>query len=405
MRELSSVYALIMAGGSGTRLWPESRKACPKQFLRFEGMTSLLEETVKRLNSFIPQERIFVSGLESRSELLSQTLADLPKENFLLEPCPRNTAPSIGWGAEKFLQKDPQAVMIVLPSDQFIEPIEKFQEYLASAVRLVRESPDRLITLGVIPTFPHTGYGYIKKGKKLRSSVSDLIKKDSGIQPFTVEKFMEKPPLETAKKYLQSGRFLWNSGIFIWNARTILDILDQCEPELLNSLEKIKRVRSAKSFDALYSSLKSISIDYAVMERAKNIVVLPADFHWDDLGSFISLARLHPEKNDDWGNVAFHSEVIALDARNNIIRRIKRTTDTSENQFEIPDQSLDLTENSLLDNDPSHRKTHHLTALIGVENLILVESDDVLMVIRKDLESKIPELLKKIESENYRKFL
>lgn len=390
MKEVPSVYALIMAGGSGTRLWPESRKACPKQFLRFDWERSLLEGTVKRLESFISRERIFVSGMESAAGLLSKTLTDLPEENFLLEPCSRNTAPSIGWGAVRLLQKDPNAVMIVLPSDHFIEPIEKFQEYLKSAIRLVQESPDRLITLGIIPTFPHTGYGYIKKGKKLRSPESDQIKNGQGIQPFTVERFMEKPPLETAKKYLSSGKYFWNSGIFVWRARTILDTLGRYESELLKTLDRIKRVRSEKSFRDLYSSLRSISIDYAVMEKAENIIVLPADFHWDDLGSFISLARLHPENQDDFGNISFHSEIAALDACDNIVRRIRGGKNASD---------------FAASKNKSGISPQHLTALVGVDDLIIVEADDILLVVRKDLENKIPELLKKLDADDYKKFL
>ncbi len=415
MTDRSSVYAVVMAGGKGTRLWPESRSGFPKQFLSFDGSASLLEMTIKRLSPLIPAERIFVSGTETFADLFSKTLSFLPKENILLEPCARNTAPTIGWAAVELLKRDPDPIMIVLPSDQFIGPNDLFQKYLTAAIQLVNESSDRLVTLGIIPGFPHTGFGYIKKGNVLRSPESRIIKKIYDIQPFLADRFTEKPPLEIAQRYFNSGRYLWNSGIFIWNARTILDIIGQCEPELLTALNRIKRTGSVNAFRKYYSALKSISIDYAVMEKAKNVVVLPAEFHWDDLGSFISLARLHPEKQDAFGNVAFHTETAVVDSENNIIRRLTSPMDiipsAAQNGTEF-EMNVETDSKKLANGQSDHKKDEtekmngrHLTALIGVNDLIVVEAKDVLLIVRKDLENKIPELLKKLENESGRTYL
>lgn len=270
---MSSVYAVIMAGGSGERFWPKSRRRLPKQFLPIVSKKSMIEETIGRLKGLVPEDRIYIVTNKIQAPLLKGY------KNVIAEPVSRNTAPCIALAARIIQKRDPEAVMVVLPSDHYISDISKFQDTIKVAVKM----DGVLVTLGIKPTFPHTGYGYIKKGKRLGNGL------------YKVSRFTEKPDLKTAKRYVTSGKYFWNSGMFIWRVDTILEEIKKYLPDL---------------------DSRSISIDYGVMEKTNRAVVLEAGFTWDDVGNWASLDK-HKEKDKN-GNI-LQGDVLVKDVNNSII--------------------------------------------------------------------------------------
>ncbi|RLT08124.1 MAG: mannose-1-phosphate guanylyltransferase, partial [Planctomycetota bacterium] len=282
------LHAVILAGGSGTRFWPQSRRALPKQFLRFGSERTLLQETVERCRAFIPLERTWiVTGSAYLAETARQ-LPDLREGNVLIEPCGRNTAPCIGLAAIQLLATDPDAVMLVMPADQVIRTVEQFRTTVEQAVAVVQQSPESLVLFGAQPTYPATGFGYIQRGAEI-----------SG-QPgaFRVAAFREKPGLATAEQYVAAKEFFWNCGLFVWRAATILEQIERHQPEIGTRLKRLQAAIGTEKWDATlaaeFPQMPSISIDYAVLEQANSVAVVPAAFDWDDVGSWQALARLLP---------------------------------------------------------------------------------------------------------------
>lgn len=298
------VYALIMAGGEGTRLWPLSRRQRPKHVLPlFEG-ESLFSLTVARLLPWLPPERILVISNAEQTPLLQAQAPLLPPENFLLEPEGRGTAACIGLGALHLLQHDPQAVMLVLPADHYIQKPERQLEALKAAVQVAREG--YLVTLGIAPSFPATGYGYIRRG---------ILLGDWNAQPvYAVQQFVEKPALALAQQYVASGDYTWNSGMFIWQAQRILEEIERYMPPLAAVLAQLRArwgtPALAEALPTLWHTLPKISIDYGVMERAQRVAVLPVEMGWSDVGSWDALLEL---LTDGTGNY-LRGEVMALDS-------------------------------------------------------------------------------------------
>jgi mannose-1-phosphate guanylyltransferase len=360
-----------MAGGSGTRLWPESRVSRPKQFLRFGGGT-MLAETVSRLDTLIPPERICVVAGNTMKPLVYESLPDLPRENFIAEPAARNTAPCIGLSAVKLLQDDADAVMLVLPADHVITPDKLFRDSVCFAVELIDKSPERLVTLGIKPTFASTSYGYIQRGNELKHNDN----KNEQRLAFDVVKFHEKPPVETAEKFLADGNFYWNAGIFVWRAKTILELIERFEPEIGERLRRIAEVwRSAKRDEVVareFTEMKKISIDYAVMERTDSIVVIESPFLWDDVGTWCALDRVNADKIDADGNLPLGTKLLAIDSRNNIVRA----------------------------ND-----ANHLFALLGVENLIVVQTEQATLIAKKDSEELVRKVIAELDNKGLNEYL
>lgn len=283
------LHAVIMAGGSGTRFWPESREARPKQLLNLAGERSMLQGTVDRLGNLVAPQQVLVVTGRGIAAAVSEQLPQLASSQILAEPCRRDTAPCIGWAALAIAARDPDATLIVLPSDHVIEPQAEFQRAVSHAVALIEAEPSRIVTFGIRPTYPAAIYGYIERGQSIAT--------DHAAPPtFQALRFREKPQVELAQQYLAAGTFYWNSGIFVWKARTIVEALERQQPEMLAHLRQI--VASAESADAAailereFTAIRGISIDYAVLEHAANIVVVEAPFTWDDLGSWQALARL-----------------------------------------------------------------------------------------------------------------
>lgn len=303
--------ALIMAGGKGTRFWPLSTEDKPKQFLKLLGEDTMLQATVKRINRLIPMERIFICTGRSYVPLVKEQLPELDNRNIVIEPEGRNTAPCIALSAFYIKRFYKESKMVVLPSDQLIKDEDSFNKIISSSSKYLDSNKDSIITLGMKPDRPETGYGYIK--------VTDKTERLYNCSICDVDAFVEKPNKELAKMYLESGRYLWNGGMFVWNTDTILNNLRKYEPEiydLLSEVEVLDNELVYKYIDSNYYKCKSISIDYAVMEKSRYIKVIPCDFGWDDVGSWNALERYREKDSNE--NI-INGDIKTIESKNNIV--------------------------------------------------------------------------------------
>lgn len=293
------LYAVIMAGGAGTRFWPASRKARPKQLLDLTGGRTMIQATCDRLGDLVTSDRLLIVTNRELVEPLAEQLPELPAESILGEPCKRDTAPCVGLAAGILARIDPEATMVVLPADHVIGQVETFRRAIRQAVRMVDERPERIVTFGVRPTYPAQGFGYIEQGEPIEPAAADDV-----APAFQVRRFREKPNAELAKEFFESRRFYWNSGIFVWRAATVLEALARHEPVMTEHLTTIAAAFGSPQFDAAFDrefhAIKGKSIDYAVMERHADVAVIEAPFDWDDVGSWRALARQLPA--DEQGN-------------------------------------------------------------------------------------------------------
>lgn len=354
--------ALIMAGGRGERFWPKSRKNTPKQFLCLTNSDrTMIQSTVDRILPLVNIEDIYISTNKDYKSLVMEQLPDLPEENILCEPVGKNTAPCIGRGAVTIRKKYGDANMLVLPSDHLIMQPQLFRSVLKNAIS-VAETTDALVTLGISPNSPDTGYGYIQY---------DTEQPSENGYAFSVKRFVEKPDLETAKGYLASGDYLWNSGMFIWKASAILREIETHLPDhyaLLTAIEQSIGHPDAESvLNAKFNAMRSISIDYGVMERAKNIYILPSSFGWDDVGSWLAVGRVNPA--NEVGNV-IKGDVVTVDTSRCIIQG----------------------------NDK-------LIATVGLEDLIVVDTKDALLVCAKENAGEIKKVLEVLRAVNRNELL
>jgi mannose-1-phosphate guanylyltransferase len=354
-------HAVIMAGGSGTRFWPESRADRPKQLLALTGTRSMIQETVDRLGTAIPPERTLVITAARLADAVRRQLPDLPAEAVIGEPCKRDTAPCIGLAAFLASRDDPEATLAVMPSDHVIAPAETFQQAILQAARLVDREPDRIVTFGIRPTYPAESFGYIERGAALG---------EPGV--FAVARFREKPPLAIAKEYLAAGNFYWNSGIFVWKARTILDALQRHEPEMFGHLQQIAAAEGTAGFAATFArefaAIRGVSIDYAVMEKASNVAVIEALFDWDDVGSWQAIARLR-----------------GADAEGNTICGKHLGVNTSGTIIRTDDD--------------------HLIVTLGLKDCIIVHTPDATLVANRRDEESVRKIAKLLEERGWTKYL
>ena len=286
-------YANIMAGGSGTRLWPMSTKGRPKQLLRFIGGESLLEIAVKRLNGLVPPSGVYICTSAGYADQIQQDMPALPAEQILGEPMGRDTANAVGFSAAVLSRIQPDASMAVLTADHIITPIDVFQKHLAAGFELVEKSPELLVTFGITPTHAATGYGYIQKGASLEAGGA-----------YAVKTFKEKPDAATAEKYVASGEYGWNSGMFVWKVRTILEQLKTHLPETYKGVMHIAEAWQTTDYPRrlaeIYPTLPKISIDYAIMEKAPHVAMIPMPVEWLDVGNWNSFAAtLAPDENQN----------------------------------------------------------------------------------------------------------
>jgi mannose-1-phosphate guanylyltransferase len=355
------MFAVIMAGGKGSRFWPRSREKMPKHLLDIQGERTIIRETVDRIRPLVPPERtLIVTGRSHAAELIRQ-LPEIPSENILIEPVGRNTAPCIGLAALHIQKRVPDAVMLVLPSDHRIGDEAEFRRVLEAAGRTAAEG-NPLVTIGIRPTGPETGYGYIEQGDPWGHDAASCPHSAGRI--YRVRSIREKPPLEQAREFLRQGGFCWNSGMFVWKASTILGAVKRFLPELHEGLMQIREAlgteREEEVVGDVYSAQKAVSIDYGVMEKAEDVLVVPGDFGWSDLGSWDALWEV--SEKDENGN-AVRGEFIGIDAGDCLIHSPGK-----------------------------------LVALVGVRDLLVVETDDALLICRRGQSQdvrKVVEILEK----------
>ena len=303
--------ALIMAGGKGTRFWPLSTEEKPKQFLNLIGEETMIQMTVNRIKPIIPIERIFVCTGEMYVDLVKEQLPELPERNIIIEPEGRNTAPCIALSAMVIERYYKNSNMVVLPSDHLINDEEEFRNTLLAADSFIKEKDEAIVTLGMNPTRPEVGYGYIK--------YSNEVLKSNDFRVIKVDAFVEKPNLDTAKKYLREGNYLWNGGMFIWSINNVINQIKMYSPNTYNALINVMEVSEDKLQETInnnYEGAEATSIDYAVLEKSKDVYVIASNFGWDDVGSWESLDRYR--EKDELGNVLV-GQSKAVKANNNLV--------------------------------------------------------------------------------------
>jgi len=344
--------ALIMAGGRGERFWPRSRKSMPKQFLSLTGDgRTMIQLTVERILPLVAMEDIFIATNKDYKELVKKQLPNLPEENILCEPVGRNTAPCIGLGAIHIAKKYEDALMMVLPSDHLIKYNSMFVSTLKEACCIAEENTN-LVTIGITPDYPETGYGYIKFNPGVSKG-----------QSFAVDRFVEKPTREVAKEYLETEEYLWNSGMFVWKTSSILKNIELFMKDIYEGLVRIKESIGTADQEAVlekeFTAFRSESVDYGIMEKAEDIYTIPGTFGWDDVGSWLAVDRIR--KSNEMGNVV-SGNIITVNSKNCIIEGSKK-----------------------------------LIAAVGLEDLIIVDTEDATLICEKQSAGDIKKVLENLK--------
>ncbi len=331
-----------MAGGSGTRFWPRSRVAKPKQYLSLFGDQSLIQESVQRFANFIPEESIYVVSAKSQQAVLESQTGNLPKKNLIYEPVGKNTLPAIGLAALFIAEKDSDGILIVSPSDHLIQNDELFRQCIDSAA-LIADQKEGIVTIGITPKHPATGYGYVQTAEEIQIG--------QPIKSFSVSRFVEKPNVEVATGYLKQGGFFWNSGIFVFKVSVFLNAVQQYAPDLFADLMRIKEHIGKDSYetalDRIYREVNSISIDYGILEKASNVFLVQGDFVWNDLGSWEEVYKY--DRNKDENQNATVGGVVLIDTQNSYV----------------------YAPNSLV-------------AVVGMDDVIVVQEGDTILVCKRD---------------------
>ena len=359
-------YAVLMAGGGGTRLWPVSRREKPKQLLPLLGAETLFQSTVARLENLFPPERILVVTVAEQAREMQQQVPAIPVENYLIEPAPRGTASVVALAAAVLQKRDPQAVMAIQTADHHIRNRDLFNYLITTALQVADQN--YLVTLGITPTFPSTGYGYIQQGEPLPGDYKYPV--------YTVKSFKEKPDEVTAQQLLRSGDHSWNSGMFVWRVDAILAEIEKQMPGLFHAVNEISSAWNTPEKDEVlrvqWNDLKSQTIDYGIMEKAERVAVLPAGgLGWSDVGSWDSLFEvLLPDMN---GNVATNAQHhLALDTHNTLV-------------YSTGDERLIVT--------------------IGLDDMVVVDSGDVMMICKVDQSQKVKDVVEHLKKHNQEKYL
>ena len=355
------MYHVILAGGSGSRFWPKSRKDTPKQLLKITGEKTMIRLTYDRLRKISTPEKILIVASQELSALIHREIPDIPKENFIIEPNGKNTAPAIGLAALHIFKRDSDAVMGVYPADHLIIGDEKFKSVIWKSMEMV-EKKSALITIGINPKYPATGYGYIQY---------DTVKKTDVEGVYKVKTFAEKPEKATAENFLSSGEFLWNAGMFVWKAEIILLEMKTFMCELHDSLDAIYDALGTNQYDSVldreWELVQAESIDYGILEKAKNVYTIKAEFQWNDLGSWKSLFQvLTNEKRENY----YDGEVISVQSENNLVFSPNR-----------------------------------LTALVGVNDMAIVNLDDATLVVPMEKAEAVKDVVNMLKTLNKHEYL
>jgi mannose-1-phosphate guanylyltransferase len=340
--------ALIMAGGRGERFWPRSRKKLPKQFLSLtDDDRTMIQLTVDRILPLVDIEDVYIATNKDYEALVREQLPGIPKENILCEPIGRNTAPCIGLGAAHISKKYEDAVMMVLPSDSLIKDGDRYRELVSEACEIAG-SGDNLVTMGIRPSYPETGYGYIK-----------FLKSEKRGSAYKVDRFVEKPTIEKAREYLETGEYLWNAGMFVWKVSTILGLFEQHLPDMKKGLDRIGEAVGTPDEDkvlhSVFPELESISIDYGIMEKAQSIYTIPGDFGWDDVGSWLAVERIKSVNED---NCVINGNVVTIDTADCIIEGGDK-----------------------------------LIAAVGLKDMVIVDTEDAILICDKKSTADIKKVL------------
>lgn len=359
---MKNLYTLIMAGGSGTRFWPRSKTAKPKQYLNMFGTDSLLQSTIKRFSTFTETDNIYIVSGKNQANVLEEQTTMLPKENLIYEPVGKNTLPCIGLAAMFAEKENPDGIMVVSPADHLINNDELFKDTILAAVKIADEL-DGIVTLGIKPTFPATGFGYVQTAENITGS--------GKINQFKVERFVEKPDEATATGYLKEGSFYWNSGLFVFKVSVFLNSVKKFAPALYADLRKIQEDIGNPTFeqtlDTIYRAVESISVDYGIMEHAKNIYLVEGNFDWNDLGSWESVYLA--DKKDENGN-AGSGESIFLDTKNSYVYSEKG-----------------------------------LVAVVGLEDVIVVQDGNTTLVCKREKAEDIKKIVEQLKVNNKSSYL
>lgn len=348
-------YPLIMAGGTGTRIWPLSRRVFPKQALKLVGDRTLIQHAVDRLTPEFPAERIFVITREEHVPPLSAQVPELPAENFIVEPEGRGTAPAIALAAIHLHKQDPGAIMAVLTADHFMNDVVGFRQALAAAEEVAKDG--HLVTLGIKPTFPSTGFGYIQQGEYLRS--------EGQFEVYRADRFTEKPGPEEAQQLFDSGVYSWNSGMFVWRVDRILEEFERQMPDFYAKLQAVAEVVESPEYEdvlgRIWPTVEKETIDYGVMEGAEGVAVIPVDIGWSDVGSWASLLDILP--TDEQGNTVVGDQHVGIDTSDTLVFGDRRTI-----------------------------------ATIGLEGLVIVDTEDALLICTKEREQDVRAMVKLLEA-------
>ena len=355
------MYHVILAGGSGSRFWPKSREDAPKQLLKILGEETMIRLTYNRLREIAEADKIFVVASDNLSKLIHSDIPEIPKENFIIEPSGKNTAPAIGLAALHIFKRDSNAIMGVYPADHLIIGDSKFKNIIMNAQKMV-EQKSCLITIGIKPTYPATGYGYIQYDSNKEMNVKSVYK---------VKTFAEKPEKETAEKFINSGEFLWNAGMFVWKAEIILLEMKTFMCELHDCLDSIYDALTTDQYDTVldreWELVQPESIDYGILEKAKNVYTIEADFQWNDLGSWYSLFNVLTKNNQ----TNYHDgEVISVQSENNLIISPNR-----------------------------------LTAVVGVKNMAIINLDDATLIVPHDKSEGVKDIVNMLKTMNKSEYL
>ena len=359
---MDNLYAVIMAGGSGTRFWPLSREAMPKQLLRIDGGETLIQQTIARVSPLVPPDRIYIVTNKNHAEQIRFQVPEIRKENYIIEPVAKNTAAAIGLAAIHINHHNPDGVMAVLAADHVIRHKDRFLDTLKDACGIARSG--YLVTIGIKPTRPETGYGYIEAGEKLevRSQKSETEEADAPIA-FRVLRFVEKPDIETARGYVEAGSYYWNSGMFVWRAGVILEEIGRQMVTLYKGLKEIESSFGKGTEESVtgevFPKLESISIDYGVMEKSDKVAVVPADLGWNDVGSWTALDEI--ANRDANGNV-ITGNVVDVDSKDSIIYA-----------------------------------TNRLVATLGLKDTVVVDTEDATLVCRKDRAQDVKKIVTELK--------
>lgn len=355
------MFAVIMAGGGGTRLWPKSRETNPKQLHALVGEKPLVHAMTERMERIVGKDRVFVITGPNHAELINE-LMPLMSSRIFVDPYRRDTAPCIGLAAVYLSRLDPNAVMMVSPADHFIGSEEKFAAVVKTAAELAEKG--HVVTIGIKPTAPETGYGYIESG--------DLFATVNGYDVYRVQRFVEKPDVETAKTYLAAGNFYWNSGMFAWSIPTILSLFEKHLPATYASLMRIRDALGtpdeAEIVDREYKSIEPISVDFGIMEKLRDILVIPGDFEWSDIGCWSTVFDISPKDADGNAVSGLH---IGIDTRNCLIL-------SSENR---------------------------LVATIGIEDMVVIDTEDAVLVCPRDRAQEVKKIVDKIREAGLERYL